>query len=314
MTALSIHLFPVDVGDYGVVHVRVVAPAADLDPDMTGFRPFAGPPRTIPVVVLLNGAGCPPERLHWLGVRLATAGFAAVSYGLLQRIGPTVTWSPGVDIAASAPTSDGTTPPCPVLVPLFAALAVDDRCTALDLTSPIAFGHSAGGSVALLSAGRVGLEHLRNVVAYGTHLVASTTSGRAAGSIMATKAVSTLIIGGGRDGVVQKAIDDGRYGENASKENLLTRSIAEGCVDADWAAAVQLPSAGHFACTEGYDGIGSSGHLEPAAADVDPADRAAIGDLVVSFCLAMRSEGFPAPDRLDAPRVNTLAQVLRPKD
>lgn len=313
MTALTIHLLPVNVEGYGVAQVRVVALAADIDPDITGFRPFAGLPKSTPVVVLLNGAGCPPERLHWLGVRLAEAGFAAVSYGLLQRIGPTVTWSPGVDIAASAPTSDGGTPPCPVLVPLLAALAADDRCATLDLSSPIAFGHSAGGSVALLSAGRVGLEHLRNVVVYGTHLVASTTSGRAAGSVMPTKAVRTLIIGGGRDGVVQKAIDDGRYGENASKENLLSRSIAEGCVDADWAAAVQLPLAGHFACTEGYDGIGSSGHLEPSATEIDPEDRAAIGDLVVSFCLAVRSGSVPAYDGLDASRFKALAQVLRPK-
>ena len=180
MTALSIHLFPVNVEGYGVAHVRVVSQAGDIDPDMTGYRPFHGQRNSTPVVVLLNGAGCPPERLHWLAVRLAEAGFAAVSYGLLQRIGQTVTWSPGVDIAASAPTSDGNTPPCPALAPILAVLATDDRCVTLDLSSPIAFGHSAGGSVALLSAGRTGLEHVRSVVAYGTHLVASSTSGRVA--------------------------------------------------------------------------------------------------------------------------------------
>ena len=280
---------------------------------MTGFRPFAGQSRSVPVVLLLNGAGCPPERLHWLAVRLANAGFAAVSYGLLQQIGPSVTWSPGVDIAASSPTADGSAPPCPVLVPLLAALANDERCDALDLSSPVAFGHSAGGSVALLSAGRRGLEHLQSVITFGTHLVASSTSGRAAGSITPTQAARILIIGGGRDGVVQRAIDDGRYGVDATRQSLLMRTVDEGCPDAVWATAVQVPTAGHFACTGGYDGIGSSGHLETNADQIDPGDRDAIADLVVSFAQFARFGSNEIERARSNPRIVSLAHVVRPK-
>ena len=285
MPATSVYLFALDVPGFGVAHVRVLAAGeSHVTPDATGSRPFIGPVASLPVVVLLNGAGSAPEHLQWLGIRLAQAGFAAISFGLLQRIGPTVTWSPRVDIGAAGPTSDGHTPPCPVLVPLFAALAADGRCTSLDLTAPILFGHSAGGSVALLSAQRRQLEAVNSVVTYGAHLVASSTSGRVTGSITPTLAGRVLVIGGGVDGVVARAISDGRYGTDVTQESLLVRTVEEGCPRAGWVAAVQLASAGHFACTNGYDGIGSSGHLEPNATDVDQQDRDAIGDLVVEFC------------------------------
>ena len=315
MLATSVYLFALDIPGFGVAHVRVFAAGdPDVTPDATGSRPFLGPRASAPVVVLLNGAGCAPELLQWLGIRLAQAGFAAISFGLLQRIGPSVTWSPGVDIGAAGPTADGHTPPCPVLVPLFAALAADPRCTSFDLTAPIIFGHSAGGSVALLSAGRRHLEAVTSVVTYGAHLVASSTSGRVAGSITPTSAGRVLVIGGGVDGVVGRAITDGRYGEDATRESLLVRTIEEGCPNARWAAAVQLASAGHFACTNGYDGVGSSGHLEPNAIDVDPQDRQAIGDLVVEFCCL--SIGRPSEidnlvaDHQVSARINTRMQTL----
>ncbi len=322
MLATSVHLFALEVPGFGVAHVRVLS-ASDprVAPDATGFRPFVGTDASVPVVVLLNGAGCAPEHLQWLGIRLVHAGFAAVSFGLLQRIGPSVTWSPGVDIGAASPTADGHTPPCPVLIPLFAALAADTRCTTLDVTAPIIFGHSAGGSVALLSAGRRQLEAVNSVVTYGAHLVASSTSGRVAGSITPTLARRVLVIGGGTDGVVAQAIDDDRYGTDASRESLLIRTVEEGCPNAHWAAAVQLPTAGHFACTQGYDGIGSSGHLETNAVEVDPDDRQVIGDLVVEFCRL--SVGRPSnindlvaerqPSALSNTRVLTLSR-WRPRN
>ena len=92
------------------------------------------------------------------------------------------------------------------------------------------------------------------------------------------------------------------------------RTVEEGCPRAGWVAAVQLASAGHFACTNGYDGVGSSGHLEPNAIDVDPQDRQAIGDLVVEFCRL--SIGRPSEidnlvaDHQVSARINTRMQTL----
>ena len=305
--ALTVVLFPLDVPGLGVAHVRVVTPAEPgSSPDAVGFRPVRTAPT--PVVVLCNGAGCPPERLHWLAVELARAGFAAVSYGLLQHIGPILTWSPGVDVAAAAPGVDGVT--CPVLVPLLAALGTHEALASLDTTRPVLFGHSAGGSVALTSAGRPGLEGVAGVVVYGSHLVASSMSGRPAGSIIPTPAPAVLILGGALDGVVQSAIDAGRYGDAVTPPDLLRRSVAEGSLGAGFAAAAQLRSAGHFACTEGYDGLGSSGHLETDATAVDPLDRELIGALTVSFTRAALDGSFADVDGLLAsPRANLLART-----
>jgi dienelactone hydrolase len=243
--------------------------------------------------------GCPPERLHWLAVALAHEGFAAVSYGLLQSIGPTLTWSPGIDLAAAGPHADATSPTCPVLVPLLDAIGSMPTLASVDRTRVVLFGHSAGGSVALTSAGRRGLEHVRGVVVYGTHLVASSTSGRPSGSMTSTLSPAVLVLGGERDGVVQAAIDDERYGPGATRSELLRRSAAEGAPNAVYAAAAQVRGAGHFACLDGYDGLGSSGHLEVGATDVDPAHRNLIGALTVAFArAALRDEYEPVDEAL----------------
>lgn len=305
---LTIFLLPVEVPGLGIAHVRVVAPAEPgRSPDVVGFRPVRRAPT--PVVILANGAGCPPERLHWLAVELARAGLAAVSYGLLQRIGPNVTWSPGIDLAAAAPGVDAVT--CPVFVPILQALRNREELASLETSRPVLFGHSAGGSVALTSAGRPGLEDVAGVVAYGTHLVASSTSGRPAGSMTTTLARSVLVIGGAHDGVVQSAIDAGRYGEAATPAELLRRSVEEGSLRAGFAAAAQLLHAGHFACTEGYDGLGSSGHLEVDPTAVDSRDRELIGALTVSFARAAIDGDFAIVDGLlTSPRANLVGRKL----
>ncbi len=305
---LTVFLFPVEVPGFGFAHVRVVAPAEPgTSPDAVGFRPVRNAPS--PVVILANGAGCPPERLHWLAVELAHAGFAAVSYGLLQRIGPNVTWSPGIDIAAAAPDAADDAVTCPVFVPILDALRTEPQLESLETLHPVLFGHSAGGSVALTSAGRRGLEDVAGVVAYGTHLVASSTSGRPAGSVITTLAPAVLIIGGAVDGVVQSAIDAGRYGDGTTPEELLRRSVEEGSPRAGFAAAAQLLHGGHFACTEGYDGLGSSGHLEADPTAVDRRDRELIGALIVSFASAAFDGDFAGVDgQLTSPRSNLVGR------
>lgn len=304
---LTVFLFPLDVPGLGVAHVRVVAPAEPgSSPDAVGFRPVRCAPTS--VVILANGVGCPPERLHWLAVELARGGFAAVSYGLLQRIGPNVTWSPGIDVAAAAPGSDAIT--CPVIGPILQALHGMAELASLDTSRPVLFGHSAGGSVALTSAGRPGLEGVAGVVAYGTHLVASSTSGRPVGSMTTTLAPAVLVIGGAHDGVVQSAITAGRYGPGTPAE-LLRRSVEEGSPHAGFAAATQLSHAGHFACTEGYDGLGSSGHFEVDPTAVDPRDRELIGALTVSFARAALDGDFaPVEGLLTSPRANLVGRKL----
>ena len=306
MEGLTVFLFPVEVPGRGAAHVRIVAPAeSGSSPDAVGFRPVRRAPT--PMVILANGAGCPPERLHWLAVELADAGFAAVSYGLLQRIGPNVTWSPGIDLAAAAPGADAAT--CPVFVAILQALRDKEELASLDTSRPVLFGHSAGGSVALTSAGRPGLEDVAGVVTYGTHLVASSTSGRPAGSLTSTLAPSVLIIGGAHDGVVQSAIGAGRYGPGATPAELLRRSVEEGSPRAGFAVAAQLRHAGHFACTEGYDGLGSSGHLEADPTAVDPRDRELIGALTVSFARAALDGDFARVDGLlTSPRAKLVGQ------
>ena len=308
MDGLTVFLFPVEVPDIGSAHVRVVAPAEPgSSPDAVGFRPVRRAPT--PTVILANGAGCPPERLHWLAVELADAGFAAVSYGLLQRIGPNVTWSPGIDLAAAAPGADAAT--CPVFVAILQALRDKQELASLDTSRPVLFGHSAGGSVALTSAGHPGLEDVAGVVAYGTHLVASSMSGRPPGSLTSTLAPSVLIIGGARDGVVKSAITAGRYGPGATPAELLRRSVEEGSPRAGFAVAAQLRHAGHFACTEGYDGLGSSGHLEADPTAVDPRDRELIGALTVSFARAALDGDFARVDGLlTSPRANLVGRKL----
>jgi hypothetical protein len=104
--------------------------------------------------------------------------------------------------------------------------------------------------------------------------------------------------------VVQTAIDDDRYGPGTTRSELLRRSVAEGAPNAVYAAAAQVRGAGHFACLEGYDGLGSSGHLEVGASDVDPAHRELIGALTVAFARAAFSGEYePVDEALRSPGV-----------
>ena len=94
--------------------MRVFYPAAptwSLEERMSGVLPADPAQAPFPVVVIAPGINVGQDSYRWLAVRLAEAGFLAVSYDHVGELMPgQVGTSPGVDLDAARPEHYGSRP------------------------------------------------------------------------------------------------------------------------------------------------------------------------------------------------------------
>jgi dienelactone hydrolase len=258
------------VPPYDTVQLRVAypaAPASTADPvlGLIGPDPARLP---LPVCLLHPNFNVGPERYHWLAVRLALAGWAAVTVSWVARgIDGRPVLSAGIDLDRLGDR------PNALLAPV---LAVLDRGllagqVEVDPAHTVVGGHSAGGTTALLTPG------VRAAFAYGGHVV------RPDGTLLVPPpGPARLVMGGTHDGIVGTL--SGTRGTALDK----LRATVDAC-----APPVRLEvvdGADHYAVAEGDDGSSGRSYLEDPG-PADPADvRRRVGDLVVGFLAAL-----PAP-------------------
>ena len=255
---------------YDTVQFRVAypaAPASTADPvlGLIGPDPSRVP---LPVCLLHPNFNLGPERYHWLAVRLALAGWAAVTVSWVARgIDGRPVLSAGIDLDRLGDR------PNALLAPVLAAL--DGGLLAgqvdVDPAHAVVGGHSAGGTTALLTPG------VRAAFAYGGHVV------RPDGTVLAPPpGPARLVIGGTHDGIVGTL--SGTRGSVLDK----LRTTVDACPPPVRLEVVD--GADHYAVAEGDDGTSGRSYLE-APGPTDPAQvRRIVGDLVIGFL-----DGLPAP-------------------
>ncbi|TIC88042.1 alpha/beta fold hydrolase [Nocardioides sp. GY 10113] len=294
---------------YDTAHVTVRYPALPAETDverMSGMlRPDAsGAP--YPVVVVLPGINVASTGYLDLAVALARRGIVAVTFDWVGQLFPgQVGLTPGVDLAAVGPDSYGSAPTTPALRPLLDALADAHRGGPLegllDLDRVGLFGHSAGGTVALQSAGPEWFPEIRAVATYGAHTMASQQLGFPPATLLAAPVVApVMLVAGSADGVV--AASAIRYGEEAGApgHDPVERTWSEALPAATEAWLVRLCDAGHMLPAAPDDPTSARGFLEaPPGADAEHLRRVLI-DLLVTFFAARLSDDAAAEADLSA--------------
>lgn len=277
---------------YDTVHLTVRYPALAPRDDaerMSGrlAADTAGAP--YPVVVLVPGVNVAAESYRWLAVRLVEAGFVVVGYDWVGELFPGEQGlTPGVDIAACGPDHYGERPTTHALRPVLDAVGrVADAgplAGLIDLDSVGLVGHSAGGTVALQSAGPAWFPEVRAVVTYGAHTMASQLLGYPPSTLLPTPVQApVLLVAGTHDGVV--AASAIRYGEQAGAagHDPVERTWAEALPVTTEAWLVRLAGAGHMLTAHPDDPSTARGFLEtPTEADQDRL-RDTFADLVTTF-------------------------------
>ena len=277
------------------VHFRVSYPAAapdpDADPTLGLVRP--DPHRVpLPVVVIHPNFNCAQELYLWLAHGLALAGFAAVTFDFVAPlIGGRPGLSTGIDLDAISPGKLGARDPHLFLDLLLARLAINPELQgALDLDTVLLGGHSAGGTLALLSADPARHPQVRGAFSYGGHLRAQVPQGFGKDAYLPLPGgVPLLLMGGTEDGVVN-AIAQKQTGEvlpGHPMEHTFRRSVPSGTE----AMLALVEGANHYAFADGYDGSSGRGYLEaPGSLDPDLV-RQALQGLIVGFCQALTRSG-----------------------
>ncbi|GHJ47988.1 hypothetical protein Cs7R123_53300 [Catellatospora sp. TT07R-123] len=293
---------------FDTAHLRVYYPAAPDGSDrerLSGVMAADTTGAPFPVAVIVSGVNVGQEAYRWLATRLAERGIVTVTYDWVGTLfGGLHGITPGVDLDAARPDGYGKRPTCPSLRPVLDALASMTGPVAglLDLDRVALIGHSAGGTVALQSAGFV--PEVKAVATYGAHNMVATMLGWPAGTVLPAQAdCPVLLVGGTNDGVINGSAD--RYGEDAAaRRDPITRTFDEALPDRDGAnVLIRLAGANHFAIVDPVDHTAARAFLDQAA-DGDPAEhRALLADLLATFC-RMHLTGDPASftewDRLAA--------------
>lgn len=303
---------------FDTAHLRVFYPARHTGSDaerLTGEVP-ADPSRApYPVVLLLPGINVGQDAYRWLAVSLAEQGLVAVTADLVGELfAGSHGLTPAVDLEAAAPAGYGSRPTSPLIGALLTALEeLASRAPLaglLDLDRVALGGHSAGGTVALQSAGFT--PGVRAVFTYGAHTLVASMLGWPPGTVLPVSGTApVLLLSGETDGVIAASTD--RYeGEGAA--DPVERTFTEALRDADGAHIwARLTGADHFTPCEPHDPTTARGFLERPGGDQRVA-RALLGRLVTLFCTA-RLRGDAAAHRaltsLLAPPHPGLALVRR---
>ena len=296
------------------VQMRVFYPAeftGTQQERMSGMLPVASGVDRLPIVVFLPGVNVTIDSYRWFAEFLAARGFVVVLPWVIESMSPGVTaMTAGVDRAASSPAELGSRPACFALSAVLSALEELDSSGSplaghLDLSNVAFGGHSAGGSMALLSSSARWFPSLRCTFTFGAHLLGSQLAGWEPGSVMTINddSVPLLLIAGTNDGVV--AASAGRYGETAeTREDPMRRTFARGLPDPVHACShmVLIDGADHFAIVNPLDPTAARSFLEPSTPTDAPLHRNLICALSESF---LRSHLYA-----DVTAAETLAALM----
>jgi len=223
----------------------------------------------------------PCSSYGWLAHHLVESGFVAVTYDHVESPLPGFEgFGPGLDVDALRPGVDAA--PCStVLHPLLESLKRvnnQELKGCLDLNQVVLFGHSAGGTSALFSAGW--FPEIRGVATYGAHAGVSTMLGHPPGTVLPVHGqVPTLLIGGDADGVVKSSSQ--RYGTDGGPTDLLERTFTE-ALKGTGHGMVILRGGQHLMPCHPFDPSLGRGFLEPNVSN-DDSTRALLADLLVAF-------------------------------
>ncbi|UGY91941.1 alpha/beta hydrolase family protein [Streptomyces gobiensis] len=275
---------------FDTVHLRVFYPARHTGSDaerLTGEVP-ADPSRApYPVVLLLPGINIGQDAYRWLALALAEKGLITVTADLVGELfAGSHGLTPAIDLDAASPAGYGSRPTSPLIAALLAAMGelvgrppLDGL---LDLDRVALGGHSAGGTVALQSAGFT--PGVRAVFTYGAHTLVASMLGWPPGTVLPVSGTApVMLLSGETDGVIAASTD--RYGGEGATDPV-ERTFTQALRDADGAHVwARLTGAGHFTLCDPHDPTTARGFLErPGGAQRSA--RALLARLVTLFCTA----------------------------
>lgn len=255
----------------------------------TGLIPPDESRAPLPVVVVMPGINVSHEGYGWIAQELAKAGFLAVTYSWVAEEMGHVGISPGVALDRLTRDRFGEEPSCPALPALLGELArmQDDGLLAghLDLDRIVLGGHSAGGTMALLSANPAWCPAIRGAFAYAAHTAGNLKLGWAADSIMPLDpTLPFLLVGGSRDGVVAASSHRYRTADGADPNNRIERTFREGIGgNGGDRHLVIVDGANHFSFVRPRDATTGRAYLDGKARRGKRL-RAYLTALVVNFC------------------------------
>jgi len=289
--------------------LKIYYPAAPENTPMernTGVIPADPANAPFPVVIFFPGINLGPEAYAWLAIDLAARGYVTVTFSAITEDMPGfVSLSPGLVLENLSPGRYGKAPCCNTLQPILDELAALNRDSLLagllDLDSIILAGHSAGGTVALLSADPGLYPGIRGVFCYGAHSGASVELGWPAETVMPLPGkVPTLMLGGDRDGVIAGSAH--RYGrEEEDPIHTVLKTFEEGIVEPTANNYLFiLKGANHFSFAHNQDGTTGREFLDWDAGADQAEIRNRIGSLVIDFLATELYSESAARKRLQA--------------
>jgi predicted dienelactone hydrolase len=302
------------------ITLKVFYPAAPEDTALernTGVIPAHASAAPYPVVIFFPGINLGPEAYAWLAIELAGQGYIAVTFSAITEEMPGfVSLSPGLVIDNLTPERYGKAAACSSLQPILDELASLNGNSLLagliDLQTVILAGHSAGGTVALLSADPDQYHGVKAVFSYGAHSGASVELGWPAETVMPLPGkVPTLLLGGDRDGVIAGSAH--RYGRDAEDPvHTVLKTFEEALHDpAAECYLFILAGANHFSFSHRDDGTTGRAFLDWEAGADQAVYRERIAALVVDFLRAQLVADPAAQQRLqDALQHDTMHLAL----
>ena len=291
-THVSATTTPSGSAPHDTLHVRTSYPAVTPGDDserLTGVFPADDSQTPFPVVILLHGVNVGPESYRWLAVRLAEAGYAAVTFSFVGELFPgTYGLTPGVDVAAASKGTFGEEPTCSTLRPVLDHLSElhdgdGPLGGALDLGRVGLWGHSAGGTMVLQNADHRWFPEVRAGISFGGHNMVSTALGWDPGTVLPVPDDCPILLAAGTDdGVIARSAD--RYGNDEHPIDPLTRTFDDAVPDRDGSNVLAwFRGANHFLAVDPHDDTMARGFLEEPASIDEERGRRLLGDLVVAF-------------------------------
>jgi len=237
----------------------------------------------------MPGINVGPECYSWLALKLAEAGYIAVTYQVIAEEMPGyISLTPGLRLDRLGPEGFGNGPSATAIQPILEELSKLNTGpgplqSALDLNRVILGGHSAGGTMALLNASPEWFTGVCGAFSYAAHTGAATQLGHSPGAILQVPGGQPcLLMGGSNDGVI--AASGGRYGKDGvSSTDRIEATLDKGLSDNANHHLVIFDGANHFTFAHPTDGTTGRSFLEGEETYSGEAYRQLISRLVIVF-------------------------------